>query len=1048
MPIEKLKQATWFARLTAVVCAVVCMSTTALALPDDQSDQIRSVPDPAQTPLVPCQLAFGTGSKSGSLQETSKAKLPEDDMKRNRTSIPMSTIASKPPSIDKDFLSELGIEKVTDDPIDGISEYKVTANGLKVLMVERHETPVVSTTMVYHVGSRNEAVGYTGSTHFLEHMMFKGTPTFDPLKKTGIDDVLKKVGGINNATTWYDRTNYFEVVPSAHLELCLKIEADRIRNLLLRESDRQAEMTVVRNELERGEDSSSELLENNLFSTAFKEHPYHHPVIGWRSDVEGVPTSRLKSFYDEFYYPDNATLMVIGDFDSKEALKLVSQYFKDIAKAPHAYPKVYTTEPPQEGERRFTVRRGVDLPRVALGFHVPECLSKETYALDVAETILGDSEKRSSRLYKRLVETGMASEVACYHYALKDPGLLVVTAQSNVGVDPAKLEVAILDELKKMETVGPTEDEMTKAKKSIIKSLRLAITDPMGLSGQLTEAISSASWRWWVDYPANIEKVTAAEVKAVLKRYIYEDNRTVGFYFPKDEGKDKSPAETEKEKQAESGEEPAEAVSDAPPTVSPGEIRPGTEKSETLTSQAAEPPKPGDAEKLPPTTGGAADSAIDPLSSLVLNKQKHTINIGKRVKKIVLKNGLSLLVLPMPGIQTVALSGRINAGDHFCDQSKSQVPFFVSEMLTKGSTKYTKEALADELEHMGTSLEFSSASFWTSFDTQVVKEDLDKLFDVVSDTLKNPTFPSEELKLEKKLRFSDLEEHLADTGDVSWNAFLRKLYKPTSGFYQKDFAGQIAEVNTINQKDLKAFHKKHYTPANFSLALVGDVTEDEARTYCEKYFGDWVGEKREQIAVTEKDVNQISKPEEVVSEIPGKANVDVVIGRTVAVDLLSKEYFATVLGNAALGYDSFSCRLAPVRDKYGLTYGISSSIDDPTQPFGSWSIKFSVNPDNLKKAKEIVSNIVNEYLKDGITQAELQIEKSHLAGVFSVYLRSPRHIASRLSFYDLAGVDVSYIDSYPDNLDKVTVEDVNNAIRKYFKLDDAVTSVSGTLKNK
>ncbi len=327
----------------------------------------------------------------------------------------MSKIAAKPsPAIDKSFLDGLGIESVTDDPTHGISEYRVKSNGMRVLLIERHETPVVMTTMVYHVGSRNEAVGYTGSTHFLEHMMFKGTPTFDPLKKTGIDDVLKKVGGINNATTWYDRTNYFEVVPAAHLELCLKIEADRVRNLLLRESDRQAEMTVVRNELERGEDSSSELLENNLFSTAFKEHPYHHPVIGWRSDVEGVPTSRLKKFYDDFYYADNATLMVIGDFASNDALKLVSHYFSSVPKSPEPYPSVYTKEPPQEGERRFTVRRGIDLPRVAVGFHVPECLNKDTYALDVAETILGDSDKRSSRLYKRLVESGMASEVGCY----------------------------------------------------------------------------------------------------------------------------------------------------------------------------------------------------------------------------------------------------------------------------------------------------------------------------------------------------------------------------------------------------------------------------------------------------------------------------------------------------------------------------------------------------------------------------------------------------------------------------------------------------------
>ncbi len=976
-----------------------------------------------------------------------------------RTTEDMSKIAANVSTpVQSSFLDEIGIEAVG-EPSQGIAEYKVKANGMRVLLAERHETPVVATTIVYHVGSRNEAVGYTGSTHFLEHMMFKGTPTFDPLKKTGIDDVLKKVGGINNATTWYDRTNYYEMVPAAHLDLCIKIEADRIRNLLLRESDRQAEMTVVRNELERGEDSPSDLLENNLFSTAFKEHPYHHPVIGWRSDVEGVPTARLKRFYDEFYYPDNATLIVIGDFESKDALKLIADNFNSIQKAPHDYPKVYTTEPPQEGERRFTVRRGIDLPRVTIGFHIPECLSKETYALDIVQTILGDSSKRSSRLYKRLVESGLASEVGCYSYSLKDPGLFVVSAQSNVGVDPKKLEAAILDELSKLGKTGATDQELSKAKQSIIKGLRLSIADPMGLSGQLTEAISAANWRWWVDYPNNIEKVTNDDVKSVIKAHCFEDNRTVGYYFPKKtEGKET--ADGAVEKKAAEGEEPAKGGSDSPKAPSPDEIKPETSEGKTPTEQAAEPQEgeatgkgesqaPGsEPSSAQPTTANSGSESAEQIKQLIGSKQKHTINIGKRVKRFKLENGMTVLVLPLEGTSTVAISGRLNAGDHFCDIAKSQVPFFVAEGLNKGSKKYTKEQLADELEFMGTSLEFSSGSFWTDFDTQVVKEDLDKLIDIVSDTIRNPKFPADELKLEKTIRLSDLKENLADTGDMSWNAFLRALYKPTTGFYQKDFNDQIAELKSIGQKDLKAFHDKHFTPGNFVLSMVGAITEDEAKSLCAKYFEDWAGEKREEIRISTKDLNTIKEAEQINVEIPDKANCDVVIGKAVDVSLLSKEYFATIIGNAALGYDSFSCRLAPVRDKYGLSYGISSSVDDPTKDFGPWTIKFSVAPENLKRAQDIVSGIVKDYLKEGITETELQTEKSHLSGVFSVYLRSPRHIASRLSFYELAGVDMSYIDLYPDNLDKVTVEDVNNAIRKHFSLDDAITSVSGTLKPK
>src|SRR5579883_584248 len=366
-------------------------------------------------------------------------------------------------------LDELGIEAITDKPVKGISEYKLKSNGLDILLVERHETPVVMTTMVFHVGSRNEAVGYTGSTHFLEHMMFKGTERIDPLKKNGIDDLLKKVGGTNNATTWFDRTNYFEMVPAGHLDLCLRIEADRLRNLLLRESDRKAEMTVVRNELERGEDDPSQLLETNLFATAFREHPYHHPTIGWRSDVEGVPTSRLKAFYDEFYWPNNATLIVIGDFDTTKTLASIASLFGSIPKSPAPIPNVYTTEPPQEGERRFVVKRGNNLPRLTIGFHIPRALDKDTYALDVAQTILGDSNKPSSRLYKRLIDSGLASEVSCVGYSLRDPGLFVINAQANVGVDLSKLENAILDELRLLQTAPVKPAELAKAKKSITK---------------------------------------------------------------------------------------------------------------------------------------------------------------------------------------------------------------------------------------------------------------------------------------------------------------------------------------------------------------------------------------------------------------------------------------------------------------------------------------------------------------------------------------------------------------------------------------------------
>ncbi|HEV7502640.1 MAG TPA: pitrilysin family protein, partial [Vicinamibacteria bacterium] len=196
----------------------------------------------------------------------------------------------------------------------GIREFRVRSNGLRVLLIQNRVAPVLTFAIVYHVGSRNEAVGHTGATHLLEHLMFKGTPEFQRAKGTAVASVLEALGARFNATTWFDRTNYYETIPSDQFEVALRIESSRMRRALLRDEDRVPEMTVVRNEFERGENSPFQVLYKHVFATAFREHPYHHPTIGWRSDIEKVPIEKLREFYDTFYWPDNATASIIGDF--------------------------------------------------------------------------------------------------------------------------------------------------------------------------------------------------------------------------------------------------------------------------------------------------------------------------------------------------------------------------------------------------------------------------------------------------------------------------------------------------------------------------------------------------------------------------------------------------------------------------------------------------------------------------------------------------------------------------------------------------------------
>src|SRR4051812_12957508 len=230
-----------------------------------------------------------------------------------------------------------------------ISEYALESNGLTVLLLPEHSAPVVTFMVTYHVGSRNEVTGTTGATHLLEHLMFKGGENYNDAKGNSVKQFLEGIGGNYNATTWLDRTNYYAEVGSEHLEGYLAIEADRMRNLWIREDDRRPEMTVVRNEFEQGENDPVQALDKEINAAAFQAHPYHHSTIGWRSDIEKVSIEKLKEFYDTFYWPDNATVSVIGDFKPEAALGLVKKYYGNYPKAPKPIPEVYTEEPEQTG---------------------------------------------------------------------------------------------------------------------------------------------------------------------------------------------------------------------------------------------------------------------------------------------------------------------------------------------------------------------------------------------------------------------------------------------------------------------------------------------------------------------------------------------------------------------------------------------------------------------------------------------------------------------------------------------------------------------------
>lgn len=414
--------------------------------------------------------------------------------------------------------------------VGAISEYTLDANGLTVLLMLERSAPVVTYMVTYRVGSRNEVTGTTGSTHLLEHLMFKGSPAFNDAGGNSVKQFLESVGGLYNATTGTDRTNYYANIGNEHLEGYLAIEADRMRNLWLREEDRQREMTVVRNEFEQGENSPFLSLIKEIFAAAYIAHPYHHPTIGWRSDIENVPIEKLREFYDTFYWPDNATASIIGDFDPAHALQLIKKYYGAYSHAPKPIPALYTVEPEQTAPRRIGVKRAGQLGVVAVAYKTPAGTHPDYPALSVLSAILTDG--KNSRLYKALTDQGITAGVDAYFDFSHDPSLDFIFLPLTPGTSHEQAEKIALEEIEHLKRDGVSAEEVATA---VSKSLAATAYDRDGsfsIASTLNECIAVGDWTTYYTIDEALAKVTPADVQRVANTYFVEEHSTTGWFIP------------------------------------------------------------------------------------------------------------------------------------------------------------------------------------------------------------------------------------------------------------------------------------------------------------------------------------------------------------------------------------------------------------------------------------------------------------------------------------------------------------------------------------
>ncbi|MCA1638898.1 MAG: insulinase family protein, partial [Acidobacteria bacterium] len=533
-----------------------------------------------------------------------------------------------------------GIQKVTS--VEGITEYRLP-NGLKVLLFPDQTKQTTTVNITYLVGSRHENYGETGMAHLLEHLAFKGTP-----RHPNIPQELTSRGARPNGTTWVDRTNYFETFAAndENLNWALDLEADRMVNSFIAKKDLESEFSVVRNEMESGENNPFGVTLQRVLGSAYEWHNYGKSTIGARSDVENVPIDRLQAFYKKYYQPDNAVLVVAGKFDEAKTLGLIQKYFGVIPKPDRKLPEIYTAEPTQDGERQVTVRRVGDTQYLIAGYHVPPGSHPDSAAVTLMTNILIN--EPAGRLYKALVETKKVSSVFGANFAFKEPGYnwYATELRKENSLDEARK--TMLDTIESLAKNPPTKEEVERVRTAALKNFELTLNDPNQVGLILSSSIALGDWRLWFLNRDRIKKVTPEDIQRAAQTYLKQSNRTVGIFVP-----------TEKPDRAEV------------PAVKDVEILSMVKDYK------------GDATV-------AAGEAFDPSPT----------NIEARVKRMKV-GGLDVAFLPKENRgDSVVANLVLRYGDEKTLMNRGDAAYFAGQLLQRGTAKRTRQQIKDEFDRL------------------------------------------------------------------------------------------------------------------------------------------------------------------------------------------------------------------------------------------------------------------------------------------------------------------------------------------------------------
>ncbi len=898
----------------------------------------------------------------------------------------------------------LAQEKVA--TVEGVTEYKL-ANGARVLLYPEPSRPTVTVNMTVLVGSRHEGYGESGMAHLLEHMVFKGTPTFPNVPKS-----LRDHGASFNGTTNVDRTNYFETLPAddVNLEFAIHLEADRLVNSFVKREDLLSEFSVVRNEFERGENSPQGVLSQRVEAAAFEWHNYGKSTIGNRSDIERVPIENLQAFYKKFYQPDNCVLVIAGKFDEAKALALVQKHLGSIPKPERKLDPTYTEEPPQDGERSVTLRRVGTVGSVAVVYHIPSSKHPDWAPLSLLGGIL--SQSPNGRLYKALVESKLATAASGRADNLHDPGLFSASASA----DPENLDKVKDALLKVLESLGDTPftaDEVDKAK---ARSKRQAEQLPSNASG-MAQALSSASalgdWRLLFLQRDRIEKVTADDVNRVAKTYFQKHNRTVGVYIPE--------------------KEPKRLVIPAAPDLA-AQVK--DYKGGTVT---------------------AGGEVFDPSPA----------NLDARLK-VVSDGGLKAgFIAKKNRGETVSLVLTVHYGNEESLNGQTAAAGMLPALMMAGTKKHDRQALREEMESLGIRISPGTGGFGgrgggggrgagggggaagqLTFSIEAKKDTLAKALTLLGEILREPAFPEAEFETMKRGSGAGMSSATTDPQALASNLMARLLSQ-----YGKDDVRYVPTLEESQERakgvtldQVKKLYETQLGASQVELGVVGEFDQEAVLTQVKAILKDW--ESKTPVRRIERTAPTDLKGAKKDILTPDKANAVFVAAVAFPLKESDADFVALRMGNFILGGGTLSSRLGDrIRQKEGLSYGVTSSFTaSPRDDSATLTINAITNPANIDKVEAAAMEELTKFLTEGPTESELADAKRAYLEAQKVGRTGDAGIAGQIVSNLNLGRTFGHAAAQEKRIEALTTEDVTAAFKKHIDPKKLVIIRAGDFK--